>query len=148
MDVRRVRLRAMTGRKTIIYPALLSLSVLLCACQDQEARRQNAELSAKVAALEQKVAALEQAQAHAPTVTEADNATTRAAAQNCAIELSRTLETFKQNSLDHRYPSHQALEMPDSCSHQNVHWQNLSGRAYAFTVNTDDGQELARQTGP
>lgn len=124
------------------------LPALLCACQDQEARRQNTELLQRVNALEKRVQALEGAQAHAPTVAEADNATARAAAQNCAIELARSLETFKQNSLEHRYPAQSALTMPAPCLGQNVAWQELSPKAYQFTVNTDDGQVLAEQSRP
>lgn len=126
----------------------LTLPLSLCACQDNTARQENAALAQRVAALEAKIKALEAAQPHVPTVTQADNATARAVAQNCAFELSRTLETFKQSSTDHRYPARNQLDLPDACNDQNVQWKSLSAKAYAFSVTTQDGQALAEGTGP
>ncbi|GAA5502848.1 hypothetical protein Dxin01_02595 [Deinococcus xinjiangensis] len=130
------------------WPAACLLPMMLCACQDTAAREQNAALAQRVAALEAKVQALEAAQPHAPTIAQAANATALAAAQNCAVELSRTLETYKQSSTDHRYPAQNQLDMPDACTAQNVQWQSLKAKAYAFSVNTQDGQELASGSGP
>lgn len=136
-------------------PAVLLLPLGLCACQDTQARQQNAalteqvtQLQSRVTGLEARLQKLEAAQPHAPSVAEAGNVTTRAAAQNCAVELARTLESFRQASLEHHYPTRQELELPDACSDQRVAWQTLSATQYAFTVNSASGQVLAQQSGP
>ncbi len=128
--------------------APLVLPLVLCACQDNQARQQNAELSRRVAALEQQVKALQEAQAHAPTVAEAGDTTIRAAAQNCALGLARTLEEYRQNSEEDRYPATDDLELPQSCDGQKVKWKALKPQSYSFSVLSDSGQELAQQSGP
>ncbi|RJF72872.1 hypothetical protein D3875_16295 [Deinococcus cavernae] len=127
---------------------LLFLPALLSACQDQQARQQNAELGRRVAALEAEVKALRAERPHTLTVDAVTTVTVRAAAQNCALELARTLEQYRQDSLEHRYPSRTEMEFPDACKNQNVNWQNLSHQAYDFQVLGQDGKPLAKQAGP
>ncbi|MDO4245735.1 MAG: hypothetical protein Q4C89_06915, partial [Deinococcus sp.] len=76
------------------------LPLLLTACQDSAARQQNAELSRRVTALEAEVRALKREQATNVPPADASEVTTRAAAQNCATQLSRTLEDYRRSSLE------------------------------------------------
>ena len=130
------------------WPALLLLLPLLCACQDQQARQQNAALTQRVAALEAQVKALQAAQAHAPSVTEAGDVTVRAAAQNCALGLSRALEEYRQNSEESRYPTQAEVTLPQACDDEQVSWQTLEAQSYSFNVLGPDGKVLAQQSGP
>lgn len=127
---------------------LLALPALLCACQDNQARQQNAQLAQRVAALEAEVKALQAARPNALTVNTVTDVTVQASAQNCAVELARTLEQYKQYSLEHRYPTRTEMEFPDACKNQNVDWQKLSHQAYDFRVLGRDGKPLAEQAGP
>lgn len=124
------------------------LALTLCACQDTGARRENAALTERVTKLEAQVVALKAQQAHALTVTQATQATTQAAAQNCAVELSRTLETYRQNSLEHRYPTPAEFMPPDACTDLDLSWQRREPRRYALSILGADGEVLARQDGP
>ena len=122
---------------------LLALLPLLSACQDTQARAENEALTRRVAALEAQVQAMKatQTQADAP-VPEA-----QLSAQNCANDLTRTLETYRENSIDGRYPTPAQLDLPDTCESQRVNWLRLDSGRYTFTVTGDSGQELARQSG-
>ena len=132
-----------------LRPALLLLlPALLCACQDQQARQQNAVLERRVAALEAEVKALKAERPHTLSVEAVTDVTVQAAAQNCAVELSRTLEQYKQDSLEHRYPSRSEMEFPDACASQNVKWVELKNQAYDFQVLGKDGKPLAGEKGP
>ncbi len=124
---------------------LLLLVPLLGGCQDREARAQNAELTRRVEALERQLSA---AQAARPAGVPADAArvTTNAAAQNCANNLTRELETFRQNSLDRAYPTAAQLDLPDACVDHRVNWIARSAGAYTFSVTDPTGRELARQS--
>lgn len=127
---------------------LLALPALLCACQDTQARQQNAQLEKRVAALEAEVKALKEAKPNAFTVSAVTNVAVQAAAQSCAVELARTLELYRQDSLQHRYPGRTEMEFPEACKNQNVKWQELKNQAYHFQVLGGDGQLLAEQKGP
>ena len=124
-------------------PALL-LPLLLTACQDREARAQNAELTRRVTALEAEVQALKGRPQNAGTPpADAAAVTARAAAQNCATQLSRALEDYRRASLDGRYPSAKELVLPPACENQSVRWQRQQADAYAFTVVDAQGAVLA-----
>lgn len=69
----------------------LLLTGLLCGCQDREARAENARLAARVTALERQVKMLAAAQ-------KTDGIVEQAAAQNCADDLARFLETLRQDN--------------------------------------------------
>ncbi|MFC6661703.1 hypothetical protein [Deinococcus multiflagellatus] len=94
--------------------ALLGLPLLLCACQDQGARAQTAALQAQVDRLQEEVRALQAAQAEQARAlpTNLRQVTEQAAAQNCANSLTRELESFRENSLDQRYPTAAQLVLP------------------------------------
>ncbi|MDB5045170.1 MAG: hypothetical protein JWQ08_1220 [Deinococcus sp.] len=124
------------------------LSLGLVGCQDGQARSENVRLAARISALEQQVGRLQQAQAKAPAVAAPAEFMARAAAQNCANDLSRTLETFRQDSIDGVYPAPSRLMLPDSCGGQTIQWVRLTGKAYAFTLVDEGGAELARASGP
>ena len=132
--------------------AWLLLPLLLTACQDREARAQNAELTRRVAALEAEVQALRAkgtASAGAPTPpNDAAAVTARAAAQNCATQLARTLEDYRRGSLEGRYPGAAEVSLPPPCRNQTVRWQARTAQAYAFSVVGKDGQVLAGGEGP
>ncbi|WP_309570666.1 hypothetical protein [Deinococcus sp.] len=123
---------------------LLTLLPLLSGCQDTQARAQNGALTHRVAALEAQVRALKAAQVQdaPPAGFEA-----RVSAQNCANDLARALEIYRENSIDQRYPTAAQLALPDTCTGQRVNWAALSARAFTFTVTDGGGQELARQSG-
>lgn len=130
---------------------LLFLPLLLCGCRapepDPGVARQVAALGARITALETEVADLKAGQ----EVTGAANAgdvTARAAAQNCAIALARTLELFRQSSLGKRYPAPAQVTLPDACEGQRVGWNRLEAQQYTFTVSNGDGAVLAQQSGP
>lgn len=125
---------------------LLLCSVLLCGCQDREARAQNAALQARVTELEAQVRAM-QAEQETALPADAQSVTERAAGQNCANALTRTLEVFREDSLDDRYPSAAQVQLPAECVDLRVNWVARSERAYTFTVTDDSGRELARQSG-
>ncbi|MFC4427704.1 hypothetical protein [Deinococcus navajonensis] len=133
----------------MIRPVLLTLllALLLAGCQDQEARARNEALTRRVTALEAQVRSLQGRQAQAST-PDAHEVTLRAAAQNCANDLTRTLETFRESSIDRRYPPASQLVLPDACTEQRVNWLALEAQAYTFTVTDENGQELARASGP
>lgn len=118
----------------------------MSACQDREARAQNAELSRRVAALEREFTALT-LQLKAGPVPDADaqSVTIQAAAQNCANDLTRALELYRQDSLERCYPTRAELTLPDACAEQRVRWVQLEPQAYTFTLLGAAGQELARQ---
>ncbi|THF69284.1 hypothetical protein E7T06_12865 [Deinococcus sp. Arct2-2] len=124
------------------------LSLGLVGCQDRQARSDNARLEARVSALEQQVKTLKQAQAEAPAASVPDNFMARAAAQNCANDLSRTLETYRQDSIDGVYPTPARLMVPDSCVGQKIEWVRLTAKAYAFALVDESGAELAQGSGP
>ncbi|GAA5437973.1 hypothetical protein [Deinococcus aquaticus] len=127
-------------------PALiLILLPLLSACQDREARAQNADLTRRVEALERQLNAVQTVQQKDP-LTDAGRVTTQAAAQNCANSLTRELETFRQNSIDRLYPTPAQLELPGACVDQRVNWLRQDTAQYTFTVTDRQGRELARQT--
>jgi hypothetical protein len=111
---------------------VLVLSLLLMGCQDRQARSDNARLAARVLMLEQQVTQLRQAQTEASAVGAPDGFMERAAAQNCANDLSRTLETFRQDSIDGVYPTP----------------ARLTEKAYAFALVDESGAELAQGSGP
>lgn len=121
---------------------------LLTACRDEQARQQNTELTRRVAALEAQVRALKAAQGRDSVNVNPAAFEAKAAAQNCANALTLALETFRQDSLDRRYPPGQRLALPDACAGQQVNWLKLQAQAYTFTITDDTGQELARQSGP
>lgn len=130
---------------------LFLLPLLLCGCRSPEPEsalvRQVTALEARIAALEGEVADLKAG----PPVTgaaDAGDVTARAAAQNCAIAVSRTLELFRQSSLGKRYPGPAQITLPDACEGQRVGWNTLEAQRYAFTVSGGDGVVLARQSGP
>ena len=116
-------------------PLLLLLPLVLSACQDREARAQNAELSRRVAALERGVTALK-LKVEAGPVPDADaqSVTMQAAAQNCANDLTRALELYRQDSIERRYPTRAELTLPDACAEQRVRWEKLEPQAYTFTL--------------
>ena len=124
------------------------LSLALVGCQDRQARSENARLEARISALEQQVKALRQAQAEAPAASAPDGFMARAAAQNCANDLSRTLETYRRDSIDDIYPIPARLMLPDSCIDQRVQWIRLTAQAYAFALTDEGGGVLARGSGP
>ncbi|MGX9687992.1 hypothetical protein ACTQ9L_12735 [Deinococcus wulumuqiensis] len=129
----------------------LLLPLLLTACQDREARAQNAELSRRVAALEAEVQALRKDRASPPALTppaDAAAVTARAAARNCATQLARTLEDYRRGSLEGRYPGAAEVSLPPPCQNQTVRWQTRTAQAYAFSVVGEDGQVLAGGEGP
>lgn len=129
--------------------AALPLLALLCACQDQQARTQNAELERRVTALEARVQRLEGRGAEAgPSPAGAAAVTARASAQNCAAELSRALEGFRRVSLEQRYPTERELNLPPACAGERLSWEKRTAQAYAFTVRGTGGEVLARQSGP
>ncbi|WP_371810011.1 hypothetical protein [Deinococcus sp. JMULE3] len=128
-----------------VFPLLLC-SVLLCGCQDREARAQNAALQARVTELEAQVKAL-QGEQETALPADAQSVTVRAAGQTCANALTRTLEVFRQDSLDDRYPSAAQTQLPAECVDLRVNWVARSERAYTFTVTDASGRELARQSG-
>ena len=117
----------------------------LGACQDTQARAQNEVLTRRVAALEAQVQALKAAQARADMQGSLE---AQLSAQNCANDLTRALETYRENSIDGRYPTPAELNFPDTCASQRVNWRTLTSHAYTFTISGDGGQELARQSGP
>ncbi len=129
----------------------LVLLLLLSACRppqpDPQAAQQIAALSARIGTLETEVAKLKAGQRDSG-VTNADDVTVRAAAQNCAIALARALELFRQGSLESRYPTASQVELPDACEGQRVGWQKLEAQGYTFAVTNGDGQVLAQQSGP
>ncbi len=130
-----------------VWGALLAAS--LCACQPPPDSRV-AELSARVSALEAEVGALKAArQGEGPVgAPDAGDITARAAAQNCANALTRMLETFRQDSLERRYPTPAQVELPDACMGQRVSWVTLEAQAYTFSLTDGAGQEQLRQSGP
>ena len=101
------------------WPVLL-LPLLISACQDREARAQNAELARRVAALETEVQMLKKEQAAPGLTPPADAAavTARAAARNCATQLARTLEDYRRGSLEKRYPAAGDIALPPPCQNQ------------------------------
>ncbi|TDE85903.1 hypothetical protein [Deinococcus sp. S9] len=117
----------------------LLLTGLLCGCQDREARAENARLAARVTALERQVKALAAAQ-------KTDGIVEQAAAQNCADDLARFLETLRQDN--GHYPSMRMVRLPDSCIDLRVEWSVLKPGAYAFEVTGPSGRTLVRQHGP
>ena len=125
---------------------LLLCSVLLCGCQDREARAQNAALQARVTELEAQVRGL-QAEKETALPPDAQSVTVRAAGQTCANALTRTLEVFREDSLDDRYPSAAQTQLPAECVDLRVNWVARSERAYTFKVTDASGRELARQSG-
>ncbi|WP_245556513.1 hypothetical protein [Deinococcus aquatilis] len=127
---------------------VLVLSLLLMGCQDRQARSDNARLAARVLMLEQQVTQLRQAQTEASAVGAPDGFMERAAAQNCANDLSRTLETFRQDSIDGVYPTPARLNLPDSCVGQKIQWVRLTEKAYAFALVDESGAELTQGSGP
>lgn len=131
------------------WPALL-LPLLLSACQDREARAQNAELARRVTALETEVQTLKKEQASSGLTPPADAAavTARAAAQNCATQLARTLEDYRRGSLEGRYPEAADMALPPPCQNQTVRWQTRTAQAYAFSVVDAAGKVLAQGQGP
>ena len=124
------------------------LPLLLTACQDSTARQQNADLARRVTALEAEVRTLKREQATAAPPADASEVTARAAAQNCATQLSRTLEDYRRSSLEGRYPRPQDLTLPPACQNQTVKWQQQTAAAYAFTVQGAEGAALAEGKGP
>ncbi|ANE44977.1 hypothetical protein SU48_11870 [Deinococcus puniceus] len=126
----------------------LVLSLGLAGCQDRQARSDNARLTARISALEQQVNRLQQAQAETPAPTAPDGFMARAAAQNCANDLSRTLETYRRDSIDDSYPTPARLMLPDSCIDQRVQWLTLTAQAYAFALTDENGGVLVRGSGP
>ena len=131
------------------WPVLL-LPLLLSACQDREARAQNAELARRVAALESEVQSLKKEQAAPGLTPPADAAavTARAAARNCATQLARTLEDYRRGSLEKRYPAAGDIALPPPCQNQKVRWQTRTAQAYAFSVVDGAGAVLAEGQGP
>nr|WP_255639514.1 hypothetical protein [Deinococcus betulae] len=133
--------------RRVKWPALfVVLPALLCACQDQEARAQNAALQARVEALETQVRALQDTEVTA-LPADVGKVTAQAAAQNCANSLTRELETFRQNGLDRRYPTAAQLALPPACTDQRVNWVARGAQEYTFTITDSGGLELARQSG-
>lgn len=124
------------------------LSLGLVGCQDRQARSENVRLEARIVALEQQMKTLKQAQAEAPAASAPDDFMARAAAQNCANDLSRTLETYRRDSIDDSYPTPARLTLPDSCIDQRVQWLRLTAQTYAFALTDEDGGVLARGSGP
>nr|WP_237427192.1 hypothetical protein [Deinococcus xianganensis] len=118
----------------------------MCGCQDREARAQNAALQARVTELEAQVRGL-QAEKETALPPDAQSVTVRAAGQTCANALTRTLEVFREDSLDDRYPSAAQTQLPAECVDLRVNWVARSERAYTFTVTDGSGRELARQSG-
>ena len=93
---------------------LLLCSVQLCGCQDREARAQNAALQARVTELEAQVRAMQGEQATA-LPADAQSVTERAAGQNCANALTRTLEVFRDRKSTRLNSSHVSeSRMPSS----------------------------------
>ncbi|MEW6420280.1 MAG: hypothetical protein AB1511_00945 [Deinococcota bacterium] len=117
----------------------LLLAGLLSSCQDREARAENARLAARVTALEQQVKVLVAAR-------ETDGVVEQAAAQNCADDLARFLETLRQD--DGHYPGMRLVRLPDSCIDLRVEWHVLRPDAYAFDVTDPGGRILVQQHGP
>jgi len=124
------------------------LSLVLMGCQDKQARSDNARLAARVAMLEQEVNQLRQTRSEATAVGAPAEFMERAAAQNCANDLSRSLETFRQDSIDGVYPTPARLNLPESCVGQKIQWVRLTDKAYAFALVDESGAELAQGSGP
>ena len=129
----------------------LVLSLLLGSCRSPEPdpgmARQLDALSTRIAALETEVADLKAGQ-RGRGAANAGDVTARAAAQNCAIALARTLELFRQSSLGNRYPTSALVVLPDACEGQRVGWKKLEAQQYTFAVTNGDGEVLAQQSGP
>ena len=136
------RPRVSLPRVSLRFLPLLLLPALT-ACQDSQVRAQNAELTRRVAALEAQVQGLRVAQAGTNSAATSE---ARLSAQNCANDLARSLETYRENSIDRRYPAPAQLEVPDTCGAQRINWIRLSARAYTFTIGDPAGQPLARQS--
>lgn len=128
---------------------VLLLAPVLGGCQDQQARAQSEALTRRVAALEAQVRTLQSREQGPPaTAPNARAVTLRAAAQNCANDLTRTLETYREGSIDRRYPRAAELVLPDACMEQRVNWVNLDAQGYTFAITGDQGQVLARASTP
>ncbi|EYB68447.1 hypothetical protein DEIPH_ctg023orf0036 [Deinococcus phoenicis] len=126
---------------------LLLLPGLLCGCQDREARAENARLAARVTALEAQIGALAaQARTERRTRADADSVVRQAAAQNCANDLARFLESLRQDV--GTYPAMRLVTLPDSCVDLRVNWRTLKPEAYAFDVLDKGGEVLATGRGP
>ncbi|WP_216321676.1 hypothetical protein [Deinococcus aestuarii] len=125
--------------------APLLLAVLLCSCQDREARAENARLQARVARLEAQVEALRR-EGRAQDPARAGEVVLRAAAQNCAQDLARFLETTRQGG--GAYPPARLVTLPDSCLDLRVNWRQLGADAYAFDVADPGGRTLATGRSP
>lgn len=121
---------------------LCLLSGALCGCQDREARAENARLAARVAALEAEVETLTAEQPGA----DGDTVVMRAAAQHCANDLTRVLETLRQ--ADGRYPAEAQLSLPEACLDLRISWRVLRPDAYRFGVSDARGRVLAVQSSP
>lgn len=129
------------------------LLLLLPACQHQAAQpgasqngaSQNAALEARVQALEAEVKALKAAQSGGFTLNSARQVARDAAAQHCAVELARSLEQYRQDSLQGRYPQRAEVNVPDACMSQRVVWRQLTPHAYRFEVHDASGKALASQ---
>lgn len=118
---------------------------LLSACQDREARAETERLEARVAALEAQVQALKDV-AGETGASGAGEVVARAAAQNCANDLDRFLETTRQDG--DAYPPARLVTLPDSCVDLRVNWRTLTPNAYAFDVTDLAGRRLATGRGP
>lgn len=127
-----------------LWPLLL---VLLTACQDGVARRENADLNRRVTALEAEVQTLK-AQAQQAPAADAVAVTTRASAQNCALQLSRFLEGYRSSSPDDSYPTDTAeVVQPAACQGHRLKWRGLKADAYNFAVLGEGEQVLAEAQG-
>ena len=124
---------------------LLLLAAVLCGCQDREARAENARLGERVTRLEAQVEALRQ-ERRAQDPAQAGQVVLRAAAQNCANDLARFLETTRQDG--GAYPPARLVTLPDSCVDLRVNWRRLSADVYAFDVADRGGQTLASGRSP
>ncbi|MDV6375522.1 hypothetical protein [Deinococcus arenicola] len=134
----------------LLLVGYLLTGCLLTGCQspapDPQTTTQLAALSARMTALETQVTVLKAAQGE-DAAASADDVTARAAAQNCAVVLARTLETFRQGSDTAHYPSMSQLALPDACGGQRVSWKVLDAQHYTFEVTNADGQVLAGESG-
>ncbi len=126
-----------------------SISLLLCSCQDQQARAENAALERRIVALETAVKTLANSQSKTDNADlVANNVANQAEVQNCVTALTRSLEVFKQHSINARYPSKEQLDFPDVCISQKVSWLKLTPTQFTFVISSKTGQELARQSQP
>lgn len=125
----------------------LLLTLLLTACQTPQQRQQAAETQARLSKLEAQVANLQKEvdnlRSRSLTVN-APDLTQAAAADACALDLSRDLESY-QEANDHYPTTDEQLPPPGSCSDLKLKWVKRTEKAYAFQILDAGGQVLSER---